>query len=169
MKFIIFCLSIFILNSCVNGPLQPPNVGIKLLSCHDGDTCKFQSGNKIINVRVFGVDTPEVGSPFAKDARQFSENFLQNKEIHLDCKGRSYNRETCYVYANGEDLSRALVLAGLALDYPKYSKGQYAEAQAYAKKQKLGQWSSLSQNISPFCHRKGLKHPSCVDNPLFQP
>jgi endonuclease YncB( thermonuclease family) len=58
-----------------------------------------------------------------------------------------------------------MVGSGLALDWPKYSKGDYAAAQHEAKRAELGIWSGSF--VEPWryraCRRTGGSPVSCSD------
>lgn len=144
---------------------QPVVVG-----CHDGDTCKLVINNDLKSIRISGVDAPENGQPYAKDAQQFTLKFIKSgKKIKLNCDGTSYARDVCFISVDGEDVGQALVRAGLAYDSPKYSHKKYDKDMQYAKGKKIGVWSSLKELISPFCKRKGTKHPKCKNNHMYMP
>ena len=46
----------------------------------------------------------------------------------------------CY-RADGGSVAELLVLSGWAVDWPRYSKGEYADEQAHAQAMRLGLWA----------------------------
>nr|QGT50623.1 hypothetical protein Elusimicrob1349_0930 [uncultured Elusimicrobia bacterium] len=101
----------------------------------DGDTfkvylaCSYKLFCKGVSVRVRGIDTPELKSKDpaekerAKQARQFTRDFLTNRKITLkQCSKDKYFRLLCDVYADGKSLSNALLEAKLAIPYQGGSK-----------------------------------------------
>lgn len=136
--------------------------------CHDGDTCAFTKNGKKKFVRFFGVDAPEIDQPFGEEAQKFSESQLRGKNVEVSCIGTSYDRSTCALTVGGKDIEAALVRKGLAMDSPRYSKGQYAKDQEYAQSKKLGMWSEPDKVISPFCWRWPDKEV-CQKDRIFQP
>ncbi len=96
--------------------------------CYDGDTCTFSFptlppifGDRI-PVRLAGIDTPEMHgrcpreASLAREARAFTETFLARaKQIEItDLRRDKYFRLDARVKADGQDLSIALLKAGLA-------------------------------------------------------
>lgn len=145
-------------------------VGAALVDCHDGDTCEFRKRNgKTLKVRVFGIDAPESGKPFAKESKRMAVSFLSRGPADLFCTGKSYKRHVCRIQVGNHDLAEYLVEQGLAWDYPKYSKGKYKATQLKAMALQRGVWS-LQRFESPTCQRRKSKQAKmmCQINPYFQ-
>jgi endonuclease YncB( thermonuclease family) len=111
---------------------------VKYLGNYDGDTIKFDIegvhpllGDNI-NVRVFGIDTPEIRAKTecekkrAVESKEYVRNELGNsKKIQLiDCKRGKYFRIVCRVVYDEIDLSTRLLKLGLAIPYDGGSKPQ---------------------------------------------
>lgn len=109
----------------------------QVCSVHDGDTIKLCSGQ---SVRFHGIDAPELHQPMGYESRDFLMSYLQGKNVDLNCKGKSFKRQICRIWVNGRDVEEEMVHQGWAFDYPQYSKGQYAQAQAFAQEHHLGVW-----------------------------
>lgn len=137
-----------------------------LVSCHDGDTCKFSQGQIIEKIRFSGMDAPEIDQPFGTEARDKLIQLLKGQNVVLKCDGQHFSRTTCIVFVNNHEIQREMVRAGLALDFPMHSNGRYKEDQDYAKKNKLGMWSQ-DEVYSPFCWR-WFESKECQADPLFQ-
>lgn len=147
--------------------LRSPSFADQVLSCHDGDTCKVRKDSgQIVSVRIKGIDAPEISQPFGRQARDFMSHQAVGKTVNLACKGKAQTREACWIFANGNDLGRAIVQAGLAWDYPQFSGGYYQFDQAGAMAKKKGLWAGNGQ--SPYCWRHPSKDP-CHKNLLFVP
>ena len=96
---------------------------------HDGDTIRI-GGERI---RIIGLDTPEIGSRArcaaeqqgAVAARAELERMLFRAEVTIRRDGTDrYGRTLAYVYADGKNVARALISAGLARPYQGgYRKG----------------------------------------------
>ena len=141
-----------------------------LVNCHDGDTCEFRKQNgKTLKVRVFGIDAPESGKPFAKESKRMAVAFLSRGPADLICNGKSYKRHVCRIQVGNQDLAEYLVEQGLAWDYPKYSKSKYKSTQLKAMALQRGVWS-LQRFESPTCQRRKSKQAKmmCQINPYFQ-
>jgi len=134
-------------------------------SCHDGDTCRVQTSNGVIKVRLDGIDAPEADQPFGRESGKRLEELAKGKAVVLKCKGYSYNRQTCSMTVNGQDVQAQLVKEGLAWDYPEYSHGRYQALQQDAQRSKIGLWSA--KPTSPYCWRWAGKD-SC-QNQQYEP
>jgi endonuclease YncB( thermonuclease family) len=113
----------------------------------DGDTIEIHG----TRIRIFGIDAPEssqlcrgadsllykCGAKAANELDSFlGRHPIICNPVNLDWYGRTV--ATCAVGAS--DIGEWLVRNGHALDWPKYSRGQYAGAQAYAQRGGEGIW-----------------------------
>lgn len=138
-----------------------------LVKCNDGDTCRFKVDGKIINVRFSSIDAPESDQPYGKEAKLYLLKLLKEGNITLNCHGNALgNRTACEVFSNNKDVQSLMVSAGMAFDYPLYSKSKYQQQQKIAQKSKIGMWKQ--QNLtSAYCWRWTGKQE--CQNPLYQP
>lgn len=159
----------------------PSNLATVQFAKHvDGDTSKFIYKGKQITVRYLLIDTPETVhptkgvQPFGKDASNYTKDKLTHaKKIQLDfdktgSKGDKYGRTLAYVYVDGKDLNEDLVSKGLArvaYIYAPNTKNvtKYQQAEAKAKKSKLGIWSLNGYVTNSGYNSKGVKAPLSVD------
>jgi endonuclease YncB( thermonuclease family) len=83
----------------------------------------------------------------------------------VDIDERSYNRVVAVCSVAGVDIADWLTRNGHALDWPKYSKGAYADAQAEAKREGRGMWegSFVEPWVYRACRREGGTIASCVE------
>ena len=118
----------------------------------DGDTI-YTTEHK---VRLIGIDTPEVKSPFreeepgGKEASEKTREILKNTKkvclIHdkIGDKTDKYGRSLDYVFLeDGTDLNAELVKTGFARWYSRFPyerKLEFREYQNLAKKKKVGLW-----------------------------
>tara|TARA_Y100000994_G_scaffold82659_1_gene68012 strand:- start:331 stop:738 length:408 start_codon:yes stop_codon:yes gene_type:complete len=93
-------------------------------NCYDGDTCTTIDGEKI---RLACIDTPELkekkGDPIAaKDARDFLNNLVINKEVSIRriTKDR-YGRTVAELFNGNINIQKLLVDKGYGQIYKKYS------------------------------------------------
>ena len=101
----------------------------------DGDTIKLEKKN----VRLFGIDAPELDHPYGKkamwDLRKICAGQTITAEvIEEDTHGRIVAR--CSL-PDGTDLSAQMVKLGLALDWPKFSGGKYKHLETPDARKKL--------------------------------
>ena len=119
-----------------------PALAEQVCNVHAGDTFKLCTGQSI---RLYGIiDAPEKDEPFYWESRRALAALLQGGQglkvtgCHTDSTGK---RQACEVFADGQDIQANMVLQGIAWDWPKYSKGQYAQQESVAKTSKIGLWA----------------------------
>ena len=105
-----------------------PSITIK--SCHDGDTCRSSTGEKI---RLACIDTPELTGPRAdpapaKAARDHLRRMVVGKQVEIRriTKDR-YGRTVGELFLAGphittRNVQREMVASGHAVVIPKYAK-----------------------------------------------
>ena len=101
----------------------------------DGDSITLK-GHEI---RLFGIDAPEMKHPFGKAAKRKLISLCRGQQIvarviETDPHGRNVAR--CHL-PDGRDLSAEMVRAGLALDWPKHSQGCYLALETPDARQRL--------------------------------
>ena len=127
---------------------QPPYVRevfeAECVGVTDGDTVTVLRGKRQIKVRLEGIDCPELHQAFGTRARQYTSSLVFAKKVtvramYLDRTGRTVSR----VIVNGKDTSLALVEAGLAWHYKRYSSDPLlVRAEEQARRSKKGLWSA---------------------------
>ena len=156
--------------------------GIKEVACGDltgqasiidGDTLEIHG----TRIRLWGIDAPEstqfcrgedslqyrCGAKAANDLDAFiASRPVVCTPITLDRYGRTV--ASCSV--DGIDLAQWLVSNGLALDWDKYSKGKYRNAQREAEHAGRGLWAG--SYVEPWlyraCVREGGSPAKCSDD-----
>jgi endonuclease YncB( thermonuclease family) len=113
----------------------------------DGDTISVGG----VRYRMHGIDAPEtrqvcrrggVDWLCGQEAAAYLRQLVRGQDV--DCRGRGadkYGRTVAVCHAGGADLNRAMVLAGLAWAYVKYSR-DYAADEAEARQAGRGVWAS---------------------------
>ena len=101
----------------------------------DGDSIVIRK----TQIRIFGVDAPELNHPFGQKAKWAMVSLCKGKAIRaevteIDAHGRAVAR--CYL-PDGRDLSAELVKHGLAIDWPKFSGGKYRRMETSDARKKL--------------------------------
>lgn len=113
----------------------------------DGDTIDI-SGTRI---RLAGIDAPEVDHPYGKTAKWALVNLCKGHEVRAVFDGDlSHDRTvaTCYL-PDGRDLSAEMVKAGLAIDWPKFSRGKYAGLELPGTRKKLWRCDARQKGLMP--------------------
>lgn len=113
----------------------------------DGDTIDI-SGTRI---RLVGIDAPEMDHPFGKSAKWALVNLCKGQEVRAVFDGDlSHDRivATCYL-PDGRDLSAEMVKAGMAIDWPKFSKGKYRNLEHPDLRRKLWRCDARQKGRMP--------------------
>ncbi len=112
----------------------------------DGDTLHVKKGNKIINIRLYGVDCPEKGQSCGRQATNFAKQLLLGKKVRVKTMHTDqYGRAVGLVSIGRKMLNRELVRAGYAWVYPAFCKKQplcaeFSKLEEKARKKKAGLW-----------------------------
>jgi endonuclease YncB( thermonuclease family) len=139
----------------------------KVTRVYDGDTFKATGHDIEVNVRLVGVDSPEIkkgkhkpGQPFGQKAKKLLTRMVLNKQVFIKGYGLGpYNRILAVVYVDRKNVNLELVKAGLAEVYqgkpPRgFDLSPYLTVEAQAKSQRRGMWSLGDKYISPKDWRK---------------
>lgn len=118
-------------------PIAKPTTDVLKGKCYviDGDTIVI-SGTKI---RIAGIDAPELEHPWGKKAKFALIGLCKGKVVKAVLQEDvSYDRivAKCFL-PDGRDLAAELVKQGLALDWPKFSGGEYREYEPHDARKRL--------------------------------
>lgn len=112
----------------------------------DGDTIEVRG----TRIRIAGIDAPESdqvctradGRPYrcGGAAAAFLDDMLAGRNVACRANGTSYDRVVATCDVGGSDVGSAMVAAGWALDYARYSGGRYAADEARARSRSAGVW-----------------------------
>lgn len=131
---------------------------VTLVTIFDGDTILVSMDGAEEEVRLLGVNTPESGECFAREARGATTAMLEGTALTVEIVGErdQYGRLLAYAYAGGILVNRALLDGGYALalqsDHPRLAEFLAAEEAAYEGRQ--GLWApdacgpSVAANVS---------------------
>ena len=122
----------------------------------DGDTIELRGGE---TVRLLGIDTPELGEPYAEEAKWYLYGWVAHKPLLLELDEQErdvYNRLLAHVYVETEDgwvlVNAELVRAGLAklLFIPPNARYRdyFETALSEAKLQRRGMWGTVGGWLS---------------------
>jgi endonuclease YncB( thermonuclease family) len=119
-------------------------VAVKVL---DGDSIQVERGGRTVEIRLYGIDTPEHRQAYSNRARQFTREQLYRRTVTVAEKDVDrYGRTVALVTCQGRLVNRELVRAGLAWHYPRYCRSQplcneLAELEEKARRERLGLWA----------------------------
>ncbi len=113
----------------------------------DGDTIRI----KKTDIRLAGIDAPEVEDPFGQKAKSAMIKLCWGKVITAHLTGEmSYHRVVAVCrLPDGRDLAAELVRQGLAIDWPKFSGGRYRHLETSDARKKLWRCVALQEGRRP--------------------
>lgn len=127
----------------------------KVISVKDGDTIELLVDGKSIRIRLAAIDCPEKSQAFGMDAKKYTSDFCFGKEAIAKQKDiDKYGRIVAFVFVNGAELNKNLVINGFAWHYKKYSNdANLDEFEKKARINKLGLWAGENP-LEPWEFRK---------------
>lgn len=104
----------------------------------DGDTLRCGD----VRVRLHGIDAPEMDAPAGAPSRDALAAAVGAGPLFCeDTGGRTYGRVVAICRRpDGLDVGEAVIRAGWARDWPTFSGGRYAPAEAEARTRRRGMW-----------------------------
>lgn len=67
-----------------DGSLPPARPAKRIVSVHDGDTYRLLDDDRVLRVRLHGIDAPESGQPFGTVARDRMRALIMGKEVTVE-------------------------------------------------------------------------------------
>lgn len=125
----------------------------RVVRVFDGDTIEVLVGRDPRRVRLFGIDTPERGQPWAERAKQALSRRVWQKEVRVnDVATDRYGRTVGEVYADNVCVGCELVREGNAWVYRRYTDDPVLyQLEAEARAARRGLWSlPEAQRVPPW-------------------
>ncbi len=128
----------------------------------DGDTIDVQLTSGPIRVRLNGIDTPERGQPWGREATNALSALVMGKQVDLEPFTQDrYDRLVANVFVGSVNVNDALVRQGHAWAYRTYLTGDNIDLcamEAAARRAKRGLWALKPQDrAAPWDWRKRPK------------
>jgi micrococcal nuclease len=158
MKYLLAFFLVLNFLSCDLLPSQESHSGQTGLVTHivDGDTYDIMLDGQKTRIRMDGIDAPERGMDYYKQAKNYLGELCENNEIRVEITDTDrYGRSIAKSYLpDGRELGHEMVKAGMAWHYKKYSDdATLSQLEQEAKNAGIGLWS-LSNPEAPWEHRK---------------
>jgi endonuclease YncB( thermonuclease family) len=126
----------------------------------DGDTLWVRPpAGPPVQVRIQGLDAPEICQPFGTQARDALARRLLHRPVRVEIRTRDmYHRSIASVSLDGQDVGAWLVAGGFAwASRYRGRSGPYAREEAQARQASAGLWAAGA--VEPRRFRK--RHGSC--------
>ncbi len=120
----------------------PGSIPGTVIQVTDGDSFHIAAGGERYEVRLNGIDCPELDQAYGIEATAFAAEYLYHLvEFKIRDKDR-YGRYIADVYKDGTWINRELVEQGLAWHYTQYSDDKrLARSEEAARSAKRGLWA----------------------------
>lgn len=133
----------------------------------DGDTIDVQLTSGPIRVRLHGVDTPERGQPWGKEATGALTGLVLGKEVDIEPFSQDrYERMIGIVYRGDLNVNLELVKRGHAWAYRQYMRKEDSALcinEAAARTAKKGLWASRERPVAPWEWRRKTTRATPTD------
>ncbi|MFO7303690.1 MAG: thermonuclease family protein [Acidobacteriota bacterium] len=126
----------------------------RVVLVEDGDTVQIAAGRGTMRVRIFGIDAPESGQAFGREAREIAARLLASQLVDVVIRDvDSYGRLVAELRQGDRNLGRELVAAGAAWHYTAYSDdATLARAEQEARAARRGLWAAANP-VAPWDYR----------------
>jgi endonuclease YncB( thermonuclease family) len=125
-------------------PEHPSERSGRVVRVRDGDSLVVLLDGVGAEIRLDGVDAPELVQAFGRKARSFTADLASGREVRVAEKGRDkYDRILAEIFLPaGRSLNRELVSAGFAWWFRKYSTDRDLESrERQAREARRGLWA----------------------------
>jgi endonuclease YncB( thermonuclease family) len=145
-----------------------------VISVHDGDTVKVSTATGVRDIRLEGIDAPELVQPYGPQSQANLSALVLNQPVTVAySKLDQYNRVVGSVFTSSCQLTNLMQLqVGAAWFYKAYQCEQaapvrslYAEAQTTASERRVGLWAATDPE-APWFFRNGNEPatPTCTSD-----
>ncbi|MDO5675388.1 MAG: thermonuclease family protein [bacterium] len=97
-----------------------------VVSVGDGDSLKVRRDTRVLKVRLYGIDSPELNQAHGRAARSVARQWLPpGRQIEVEPMYRdNYGRIVALVWVQGRLINAELVQSGAAWVYPRFCRSQ---------------------------------------------
>ncbi len=143
-----YLIAIAIFNiACINQAVWAEPYQAKVIHVWDGDSIVISTESGSHQIRVFGIDAPEKGQPFGREAKHYLEQLLTNQSVTIEpLEQDRYQRTIANVTLQQKSVAKLLVEQGYAWVFRRYNSDKsLINREKRARQQKRGLW----QNSNP--------------------
>jgi micrococcal nuclease len=131
-------------------------INAKVISVLDGNTLEvLTQDERKLKVLLYGIDSPELGQNFGKEAKIYLEGLVLNKEVAMETQGKDSfgNHVVIIIVENRVDLSVELLKQGLAWTSEKDVPKDLEPYRTWAQRKGRGLWQEQNP-IAPWMYRR---------------
>jgi len=158
-------IAIVLVSYILHEPKAPPSATPKgaELTCtvktvYDGDTLTASCPVGEVKVRMFGIDSPEMGQkPWGNAAKEALRGLLPlSDSIRLQVRDQDrYGRTVAQAFVGDRDVGLEMVRQGQAVIYEQYNDSPaYRQAQQEAQQARRGIWKKSGSQQDPAAWRR---------------
>lgn len=127
----------------------------------DGDSLIVMNGANKIHIRMWGIDSPEEGQPFSKEAKEYTSRMLSMKLVTIKPVERDkYGRLVAEVFLRNQNSSEKIIRAGFAWVHVFYCRTKKCRAwrmlEDEARKDGKGLWVEYKP-VAPWVWKRERK------------
>ncbi|MBP9757084.1 MAG: thermonuclease family protein [Candidatus Pacebacteria bacterium] len=164
LALVLLVLAAYLLDVPLPSAPDTPEINgfYKVMQVYDADTIAILQGGKRVSVRLIGIDSPEVETPytraecFGKEASIAARDLLDGQMVRIETDPTqdmydTYQRLLAYVYVptdaapGGILANQYFVAEGYAREYtfrePYIHQNDFKTAESRAQKEKKGMWA----------------------------
>jgi micrococcal nuclease len=154
----LFLIVAALLTACQQSPPSAAPGEVRVVSIADGDTFTgLTAGKERIRIRLEGIDCPERGQAFSKNATEALSELVFDQTVRLEESSKDrYGRTIAKVYlSDGRCVNEEMIRLGMAWHFKRYSDdARWAKLEKEARKARRGLWADKSPT-PPWEWRKG--------------
>ncbi len=127
----------------------------KVVHVWDGDSIVVATKSGSHQIRIFGIDAPEKGQPFGREAKRYLERLLTDQNVTIEpLEQDRYQRTIANVKLQRESVANLLIERGNAWVFRRYTSSKsLIEREEKARQQRRGLWKN-SNPTPPWLWRK---------------
>ena len=129
----------------------------RVIAILDGDTIEVLHRQRPERIRLHGIDCPEKGQAYGKQAKQAASALVFGKDVTIQTFGKDKYRRTIagVILADGTNVNHALVKDGWCWWYRKYAPGntELEVLEKSAREVRKGLWAD-PRPTPPWIYRK---------------
>lgn len=128
-----------------------------LVRVKDGDSLVVKVQGVAMDIRLAGIDAPELSQPYGRDAKQVLVSLASGRQLVIKPLDTDrYGRTVAHVWNGETQLNTEMVRCGGAWFYSEFARGaELYDVEQEARKGKLGLWALPPKDrIEPWVWRE---------------